>query len=223
MVKIIIFILLALACAPGKTVKLTGPAIALSADSWSFGTLKRGERRAGEIIVTNTGTDTLEISLYSTCGCLEAAVDADRLAPGEGLPIHLVYLGDEIKEKATKTIYVDSNDEKSPRLTVEVTGKVIAGDGPHLRVTPDPLLFDPEDPLYPTAFLAIHNIGGQHLEIIDIRCFGCTAEWEPTRLSESVEYGLYIMKIEDWAGIQWIEIDTNDPVYPLKRVVIFEL
>ena len=76
-----------------------------------------------------------------------------------------------IKDKTTKTLYVDSNDEVNPRIAVKVTGKVIPGDGPHLVVRPDPLLLDPENPGYPEARLELLNRGGRHLEIIEIRCF----------------------------------------------------
>jgi len=226
-------LLITLACAPAKTVKQTGikrtgPVISLSAGSWSFGTLKRGEKSSGEITVANAGTDTLSVKLHPTCDCLEAWMDSDRLAPGESLPVYLTYLGDEIKDKTTKTLYVDSNDEIKTRIAVRVTGKVIPGDGPHLRVTPDPLLFDPENPGYPEAPLAILNIGKGCLEIKEIRLFGCTADWHPAGPpvslnsgEEKIAFGVHIL--EGWSGTRWIEIETNDPVNPLKKVAILEL
>jgi hypothetical protein len=221
-------ILIALSCAPGKTVKRTGPAISLSADSWTFGTLKRGEKITGEITVSNAGTDTLSVRLHPTCDCLEARMDTGRLAPGESLPIYLTYLGDEIKDKTTKTLYVDSNDEARARIALEVTGKVIPGDGPHLLVTPDPFLFDPEDPRYPELPLTIFNIGKGYLEIVGIRFFGCTADWDPAALPVSLgsggtEFVLGVRKLEGWTGTRWIEIETNDPVNPVKKVAVLEL
>jgi hypothetical protein len=232
-------ILFCLACAPAKTVKetthsRTGPAINLSAESWDFGTLKRGQESAGEITAANQGTDTLSVSLHSTCDCLEARMESDRLAPGESLPVYLTYLGDEIKEKTTKTLYIDSNDEVYPRIAVTVTGKVIKGDGPHLMVEPDPLLLDPEDPHYPEAFLKLSNIGMKYLDIIDIRCFGCeVGHWERLALTAPEGSGedaapgriqnFKVRKLENWTGTRWIEIETNDPVTPIKKVAILEL
>ena len=238
-------LLIALSCAPAKTVKRTGPAIALSAESWDFGTLKRGEKNAGEISVSNEGTDTLSVSLHPTCDCLEARMESDRLAPGESLPVYLTYLGDEIKDRTTKTLYVDSNDEVNSRIAVRVTGRVIKGDGPHLVVEPDPLLFDPEDPEYPEAGLELLNRGGRPLEIIDIRCFGCeVGYWEPTSLAapgkgsgngsgstpeeQMISEPVYVMelrvrKLGNWTGTRWIEIETSDPVNPVKKVSILEL
>jgi hypothetical protein len=234
-------VLLIIACAPGKTVretdlKRTGPAISLSADVWDFGTLKRGEKNAGEIRLTNEGSDTLSVSLHPTCDCLEAWMESDRIAPGQSLPIHLTYMGDEIKDMTTKTLYVDSNDEINPRIAVKVTGRVITGDGPHLVASPDPLLFDPEDPRYPEADLTISNIGRKHLEIIEIRCFGCEVDyWRPASLSgsghapgeeppaSSPVYGLKVRRLDGWTGARWIEIETNDPVNTVKKVGILEL
>ena len=225
---ILLPLLLMLACAPARTVKRTGPAVSLSADFWDFGTLKRGEKNAGELTIVNEGTDTLSISLHPTCDCLEAWMDSDRLAPGESLPIYLTYLGDEIKDRTSKTLYVDSNDEMNPRIAVKVTGKVIPGDGPHLAVTPDPLLFDAEDPLYPVVQLTILNIGRDQLEVREIRFFGCTADWDPAGLpvkldsdGEKIEFG--VLKLEGWTGTRWIEIETDDPVNPLKKIPILEL
>jgi hypothetical protein len=224
-----------LACAPAKIVKRDGPAISVSAEVWDFGTLKRGEKNAGEITISNQGSDTLSVSLHPTCDCLEARMESERLAPGETLPVYLTYLGDEIKERTTKTLYVDSNDEVNPRIAVKVTGKVIPGDGPHLVVSPDPLLFDPEDPGYPTARLELLNRGVRQLEIAEIRCFGCEVDnREPVSLAGSgydeegdevtgPVYGIWVLRLENWAGTRWIELETNDPVNPVKKVAILEL
>ena len=228
-------LLISLSCAPGKTVKRDGPAISLSAESWDFGTLKRGEKNAGEITIGNEGTDTLSVSFYPTCDCLEARMESEKLAPGESLPVYLTYLGDEIKEKTTKTLYVESNDEVNPRIAVKVTGKVIKGDGPHLIVRPSPLLFDPEDPGYPRVRLELTNRGGRPLELIEIRCFGCDVDnWEPVSIAApghdeegnaipGLRYGMWVRKLENWTGTRWIEIETNDPVNPVKKVAILEL
>jgi len=227
-------LLFMLACAPAKTVKRTGPAISLGAEAWDFGTLKRGEKNAGEITIANAGTDTLSVSLHPTCDCLEAWMESDRLAPGQSLPVYLTYLGDEIKDRTTKTLYVDSNDEVNPRIAVKVTGKVIKGDGPHLMLEPDPLLLHPEDPYYPEAFLKLSNIGMKYLDIIDIRCFGCeVVHWEPVGLTASGYDGgdaiagriqnFRVRKLENWTGTRWIEIETNDPVNPVNKVAILEL
>ena len=77
----VIFLILVMACAPAKTVKRQGPALRLSAETWSFGTIRRGETVAGDLMVTNEGTAPLAISLYSTCECLEAVANTDTIPP----------------------------------------------------------------------------------------------------------------------------------------------
>jgi len=215
-----LILIIMMACAPAKPVKRDGPAIRLSAKTWSIGTIKRGETVARGLAVTNQGTDTLVISLYSTCDCLRAAAETDTIPPaGQGL-IWLSYTGDDIKDKMTRTLFVDSNDDTNPRLTFTVTGRVTPGEVPHLSAIPNPLLFDASDPSYPAAFVTITNKGGQALEITAVRCFGCISEWSQNALSRGEQAVLQIEALPDWPQQRWIEIESNDPVSPVKKIAI---
>lgn len=216
-------LLFIVACAPSKTARRTGPAIRLSADAWSFGTIERAETVTGDIAVANEGTDTLRITLYSTCECLEAVAEMEAIPPGQSASLMLAYTGDEVKDRLTKTVFIDSNDETTPRLTITVTGGVTPGDPPHLGVIPSPLLFDPSDPAYPDAIIRISNLGRQDLEVTAISCFGCAGEWNQVTLGEGEDAELRIGRLPDWPDKRWVEIESNDPVHPVKKVGIIEV
>ena len=58
--------------------------------------------------------------------------------------------------------------------------------------------------------------------------------WEPVSLAASgvgeggiaiagQRYGFMVRGLENWTGTRWIEIETNDPVNPVKKVAILEL
>jgi hypothetical protein len=216
-------LIVATSCAPGVTKKVQGPAIALNEEVWNFGTLKRGETASTEITVTNSGADTLHISLHSTCDCFVATAEHSALPPGGKTSILLSYTGETIKDHATKTLFVDSDDKANPRLSVTATGKVVPGDLPHMLALPDPILFDKSESDEPYRVLNVANRGRQELLIKEIRCFGCLNSWSQTTLGGGEEIPLDIELVAEWSGGRWIEIESNDPVWPVRKVVIVEL
>jgi hypothetical protein len=200
-----------------------GPAIAVEREIWEFGTIKRGETVTTRIGVTNEGIDTLAISLYSTCDCLTAVTDAARLGPGEGSSLSLTYIGDEIKDRVTKTLYIDSNDTLNPRITIQVTGTILAGDLPHMVVVPNPVAVQESAPEGPVALLTVSNKGKQALTIEAIRCFGCIHTWSGTELKGGEKSNFQIELLPGWHDKRWVEIESNDPVSPTRKVAIVEL
>ena len=216
-------LILAVSCTPQNTQKTQGPAIVLDREVWEFGKLKRGEAVSTEIALKNTGTDSLHISLHSICDCLLGTAGAEAVGPGEKTSILLSYTGETIKDKATKTLFIDSDDQSNPRLAVTVTGEVLPGDLPHMVALPDPILFDKNDPPDAYRMLTVANRGKEELLIKDIRCFGCLNGWSQTTLGGGEEAQVDIELAPDWSGGRWIEIESNDPVWPVRKVVIVDL
>ena len=210
-------------CAPPTQRSPAGPSIAVESQAWRFGTIKRGETVHTEIAVANSGTDTLSISLYSTCDCLTAAAEHERIGPGGATSISLSYMGDEIKDRATKTLYIDTNDTRNPRLTIEVTGTILPGDLPHMVVIPNPVAVEMSGPAGPVTSLAVTNRGKLPLTISGIRCFGCINDWGGGELKAGEKTTLQVELLPDWQDRRWVEIESNDPVSPLRKVAIIEL
>jgi hypothetical protein len=220
---VVALLIVATSCAPAVTKKAQGPAIALDDEIWEFGSLKRGETASTEIGVTNRGTDTLHISLYPTCDCLVATVETQALPPGAKTSILLSYTGETIKDHATKTLFVDSDDKANPRLSVTATGEVVPGDLPHMLALPDPLMFDKSESDEPFRVLTVANRGKQELLIREVRCFGCLNAWSQITLGGGEEVPLDIELLPEWNDGRWIEIESNDPVWPVRKVVIVNL
>jgi hypothetical protein len=221
---LIIILCLAAACAGAHTPKEpAGPSIVLSAEAWTFGTLERGETTAGAISIASGGPDTLRASLYSTCDCLSVVPERVAIPPGEKRAVDLLYMGDEIKDMVTKTVFIDSNDPRNPRIAFKVTGTVTPGRAPHLVAIPDPLALDPRDPEYPQADLRIQNRGEEALDVLEITCFGCINTWSQKVLAGGEEAFLEVIPLPDWSDKKWLEIESNDPVQPIKRIAIVEL
>lgn len=246
---------LVISCAPAKTTRpadqatrsqrettrAEGPAIEISADRWDFGTLERGRSATSEITVANQGTDSLRVSLHTACDCLTASIGSPVVPPGGSSSIHLTYLGDEVNNASSKTLYIDSNDSVRGRLTVTVSGKIVEGRAAHLVALPNPLPLDRgkipgatgagSDTAgaelgwigFEQAALSIANRGGEGLVIAEVRCFGCTSDWTERVLQRGEEAVLHIDASPGWTGKRWIEIQSNDPVSPLKKVSLVEM
>lgn len=189
---------------------------------WDFGTLQRGESKTKTISLTNHGPDTLHLSLHPTCDCLSAEPGVFGLAPGARQAVMLTYMGDEIKAPVTKTVFIDSDDPGSRRIAFAVTGDVTQGRSPHLVAVPDPLPLDASSASYPSAHLRISNRGEEPLIISEITCFGCINSWSRKELAQGEEALLEVELLSEWTDRRWLEVESNDPVQPLKRIPIID-
>lgn len=210
-------------CAPRLNREGAGPSVEIESPVWEFGTIKRGETVTTEITVANSGTDTLSISLYSTCDCLIAETPAHRIAAGERTSVLLTYIGDEVRDRVTKTLYIDTNDTLNPRITIDVTGTILPGELPHMAVIPNPLPVGISAAGESAASLTLTNRGKLPLVIAQIRCFGCVNDWTCGEVRAGEKLTLRIDLLPDWHDKRWLEIESNDPVSPLRKVSIIEL
>lgn len=227
-----------ISCTPPKTPLRTGPSMRLEKDLWDFGTIERGEKAATRIEVTNDGADTLRFSLTPSCDCLTAKPESALVPPRASTSISLSFLGYEIKEATSKTLYVDSNDPIQSRISVTIRGKVVQGQGPDIGVIPNPLpaeraqaSSDQAGPsragsgeeAFEQAILKISNHGREDLIIKEVRCFGCVSDWTEMVVSEGHEAVLQLEILPIWPDARWIEIESNDAVFPLKKISIVEI
>lgn len=211
---LLICLLVGLCCGP-RTYLNQG--VTLEKDTWDFGIIKRGEVAHTKIRLFNNAPRDLGFSLYPTCDCLEAIADSDSLKAHTAIDISISYTGDEIKEKVTKTLYIDVFDHISQRLILNVTGTVIPGDKPHLVAIPSPVLIESNDD---SAYLQIGNRGLEELIVFDIKGFGCTTDFRSLHLNSGETVEIRLSLVEGWKGNRWIEIESNDAVYPLKKVSV---
>jgi hypothetical protein len=210
-------------CAPGGSARRESPDLSIEPEVWEFGTIERGQVVYKGLKVTNRGPDTLGIKVYSTCDCLSVLNQTETVLPGETAIIDVTYMGDEIKDTVTKTLFVDAGDPEKQRLSLRVTGTVIPGKAPHLVILPDPLPLDASSGDRQELELQVTNRGEEVLEIKDVSCFGCLNQWNNMELFQGEEMTLGIRTIPGWTGGRWVEIRSNDPVQPLKKIAILEV
>ncbi len=198
-------------------------ALSVESQTWDFGSIKRGETATRTMALKNGGEDALEISARSTCGCLTARLETETLPPGATTDLHLHFLGEEISERVTKTVYVQAAEPYADRIVLTVTGRVTRGDGPHLHAIPTMLLFEKSGEVYEPALLRIANRGGANLDVAGIRCFGCVARGEGFTLGADEETEVEVSLVGGWTETRWLEVDSNDPVTPTKKIPLVVL
>ena len=259
------------ACAPHKIG--TGKPFAVEAEKqiWSFGTIERGERATTRLRIRNTGRATVRLSLLPSCDCLAADVEPAVVPPSGSAWLSLSFLGDEVKEATSKTLYVDFGEPSEnagpgpTRLTITVTGTVVEGHGPHIVVTPNPLPVvtrpdrDRKAAGEPSASaaggadgreragegkagetaqagadvagaaairvgtLTISNRGKEDLVVKAVRGFGCAGDWSEVVLEPGGGAELVVETTVNCAEGRWIEIESNDPITPLKKISLVEM
>ncbi|MFZ1947270.1 MAG: DUF1573 domain-containing protein [bacterium] len=207
------FLATLIGCAPPRPVPGQGPAIKVDREVWDFGTIERGDTVRTSLAVANAGSDSLRLAASITCDCLTASWERTVLPPRGSTEIALAMVGYEIKDATSKTLFLDSNDQSRPRVAITATGRVVRGRRPHLVATPSPLPIEQWH-----GELRIENQGREDLVIADVRCFGCGSDWSRLVLPAGRDSILHVDAIPQWPDGRWIEIDSNDPVLPLRKI-----
>lgn len=218
-------VMLATACAPPPGPRPDGPAIRLDRTDWAFGTIERGETVTTALRISNAGTEPLAVALHTSCECFTVSADSLSVSPGAYELITLAIQGPAVKDPTVKSLFVDSNDRTVPRITLTAYGVVTPGRRPHLAATPDPAPITLPDSAadYLAADILIENRGREDLVIAAVRYFGATGDWAQAVLEGGESSVLHVESLAGWSGQRWLEIDSNDPVLPLKKIVLVDM
>lgn len=81
----------------------------------NIGKVKKGEKRTFDYVFTNTGTETLNISIVSGCDCTTLDWPRTPIKPGEKATINVIFDSTEKEESETVDvdIYLKNLDPKS--------------------------------------------------------------------------------------------------------------
>jgi hypothetical protein len=223
MVRLLFALVLALtaACAPAGRGRDSTSVLRVKPPVWEFGTLERGETWSTTVVIGNAGEVPVEISLFTTCDCLRAEMEPESVPAGGTATVTLKYTGGEIKDRVTKTLYLDPVPEGIPRLSVTATGKVTPGRLPHLVVVPSPLAVEAGST--DRGEIELSNAGAETLVVSGIRYFGCSGAWTETIIESGERMPLPLELLPGWQGKRWVEIESNDPVTPTVKVSIIEI
>lgn len=95
--------------------------------SYDFGTTVQGTQVKHLFKFKNVGSDTLKIKQVKTsCGCTAAWESSKIIAPQKEGQIEVAFNTGSVLGKASKTIYIMSNDVESPKRFVVIHGIVEA-------------------------------------------------------------------------------------------------
>jgi hypothetical protein len=101
----------------------TAPQLYITETNVDLGNIRAKQSSVKEIVFTNVGKSVLEIrNIQGNCSCLVAAVDKERLNPGESGTIRITFTPEDRKGTQTKAVTVYSNDPQHPVQRVMVAG-----------------------------------------------------------------------------------------------------
>ena len=103
------------------------PLIALSTNSYDFGTVAQGTKVVHEFHVTNKGDADLVIErLAASCGCTATQLSAPTIKPGASEKVRVTFDTTGFIGDKTKSVLISSNDTNNPEVTVTLKGKVLS-------------------------------------------------------------------------------------------------
>jgi hypothetical protein len=95
--------------------------------SYDFGTTVQGTQVKHIFKFKNVGTDTLKIEQVKTsCGCTAAWESSKVIPPQKEGQIEVAFNTGSVLGKASKTVFIYSNDLESPKRSVVIHGMVEA-------------------------------------------------------------------------------------------------
>jgi len=103
------------------------PRIAFEKVTHDFGEIGAGTDNLCEFKFRNTGDGILKITEVSkTCGCTPFTLAKNQYAPGESGTLKVRYYADTYTGKATKQLFVYSNDQARPKVALTIQASVVA-------------------------------------------------------------------------------------------------
>jgi rhodanese-related sulfurtransferase len=145
---------------------VAAPIISVDSSTYDFGSALEGSIVTHRFVIRNLGDQPLSnLRARSTCGCTTSSLPSTTLAPGASLEIEVAfdtrgYGGQTV----TKTLYVESNDPKNPRLTLRLQGQVVRMAAHNIAVTDlENLIYILIDLRSPEAYTQSHILGAVNI------------------------------------------------------------
>lgn len=113
--------------AGGASSKATSPQPKIQVDKpvYDFGTIWNDEAVEYDFEVKNVGEAPLQIKqVRSTCGCMPVQAKPQTLQPGASTKFKIRLNARNLTGDVKKSVYVESNDPKTPRCPLTLAGKV---------------------------------------------------------------------------------------------------
>lgn len=214
--------------------QIIGPKISIPVSAHDFGNIKQGDVVKFEFDIVNSGDDILKIkNVNASCGCTAAKPDKNELGPGEGTKLKVEFNSAGRVGKQVKTVFIETNDEKMPMSSINITSFVVEPDKFVNNVPKLPKISFREnvhdfgivkEGMKVGYTFDFENKGTGILEIKNVNpSCGCTAAMVSSNVLQPGEKGT--IKIEfDTANkngktSKTVSVISNDPEEPAKTLI----
>jgi hypothetical protein len=111
---------------------------AIPGTTLELGDYIQGQKAEKIVEIKNVGTDTLRIGdVSASCGCTATLMSKKNLGPGEIGDLSITFNTQHYSGRATKQVFVASNDSSSPKMTITFSATVTAP----LVINPQQIMF----------------------------------------------------------------------------------
>jgi rhodanese-related sulfurtransferase len=145
---------------------LAAPILSVDNNVYDFGSALEGSFVTHRFVITNRGDQPLQnLKVRSTCGCTTSSLPSTTLAAGASLEVEVTfdtrgYGGQTV----VKTLYIESNDPKNPRLVVRLHGQVVRMAAHNIAVSDlEHLIYILIDLRSPEAYAQSHILGAENI------------------------------------------------------------
>ncbi len=202
---------------------LAFPRIAVPETDYDFGTVEEGKPAVHIFKIYNHGEDTLVIQrVRSSCGCTAVLLSEKQIPPGGEAKVQVTFnTSGRGGQKFHKTVTIESNDPKTPKLVLHIRGFVQAVPKPKGWIQPGFINLDTlavGDTWRGTVYLK--STGEKPLVIREmVATSGVQIEpWTQDTVppGDSVEIHFSVIPVMPGRFEGVLVVKTNDPTVPQK-------
>jgi cytochrome c biogenesis protein CcdA/glutaredoxin len=126
-VKKLTYLLLLLSILQIQSTKdiFASPLLRISKSNWNFGQVYEGVGVSDELLIKNSGDETLSLKIRSSCSCITLNFDKKDISPGESVKLQISYDTKGAEGIITEYLFLDSNDPNYNHLTWVIEGNIL--------------------------------------------------------------------------------------------------
>ena len=101
------------------------PQLAVGEPNFNFGTIPQGKKVNHVFTIKNAGDAQLNIQrVRPSCGCTAANASSPAIQPGKSGEIKVAFDSTNFSGKVSKTVFLDTNDPKTPAFQLTLSGTI---------------------------------------------------------------------------------------------------
>ena len=196
--------------------------------SFNFGKVQQGQEIRRVFRFRNTGKQTLVITrVKSSCGCTFPSLKTKSYAPGKQGSLTVTFDSKGRVGRQHKTITVESNDPKKPRIILEISGVIIVPPRPVINIQPEVVRLGLQlDQRAKSFSFILKNVGQKRLEVkIYQQAKGLTLKnpgpWSIPSGAALIQHAQIQAPTNEMGLVKrQVYFQTNDPEHPFVALEI---